>query len=171
MYASYIQALRLPLPIHHVRPQVKTAVLQGSIYTCSGGVTSIADVSTESSGRGPALIVGGGDGSLTVFTGYGKVLSRSLQFMCSRLSLLSTSPVVRVPTCRTSWITVVGGSRGPSGRYPPVRILVHYVIHLSLFLFSMPPPSLYPHSLRSFAGAVGHSTRGGVACPCVHRRW
>lgn len=50
--------------------QVKTGIMQGSIYTCSGGVTSIVDVTCGSTS---GLIVGGGDGSVTVFQGTGKV--------------------------------------------------------------------------------------------------
>ena len=50
--------------------QVKTGIMQGSVYTCSGGVTSIVDVT---GGSTTGLIVGGGDGSVTVFHGTGKV--------------------------------------------------------------------------------------------------
>jgi hypothetical protein len=46
-------------------------VLQASIYTCSGGVTSITEV-CGTSGRA-TIVVGGGDGSVTVFSGSGKV--------------------------------------------------------------------------------------------------
>jgi hypothetical protein len=53
--------------------QVKTGVLQNSVYTCSNGVLAIAEV--DVGGRG-GLCVTGGDGSVTVFVGYGKVCTR-----------------------------------------------------------------------------------------------
>jgi hypothetical protein len=49
--------------------QMKTSVLQNTIFAATNGVLSMAEVSV---GGRPGLAVGGGDGSVTVFTGSGK---------------------------------------------------------------------------------------------------
>ena len=82
-----------PVFVNATLMQVKTGIMQGSIYTCSGGVTSIVDVT---GGSTPGLIVGGGDGSVTVFQGTGKVCTQlcSTHLLCSNEHMISSQDLV-----------------------------------------------------------------------------
>jgi hypothetical protein len=66
------------LPLHgcafrctclHPRLQLKTSVLQNTIFAATNGVLSLAEIMV---GSRPGLAVGGGDGSITLFLGSGK---------------------------------------------------------------------------------------------------
>ncbi len=85
-HAPVPNSMSLPL-------QLKTSVLQNTYFAATNGVTSLAEVAV---GSRPGIAVGGGDGSLTVFLGYGKdFVDYSRRFVDGAVRSLTTGKPYR----------------------------------------------------------------------------